>query len=61
MIVINKFYYEVIKPMKLIIQELNKLFNDYCKCHNFKIKEQILADINLLSEALTLIQMDSNR
>lgn len=40
--------------MNLIYQELNRLVDDYYKCDVFDIKEQILCDINLLTEALII-------
>jgi len=42
--------------IKLISYELNRLIEDYDKCRNFTIKEQIYSDIKLLSEALLLIR-----
>lgn len=46
--------------MKLIMAELNKLFDDYYKCHNSLLQEQILLDINLLKEALKLLNKEQN-
>ncbi len=40
--------------MDLLYQELNRLVDDYHKCHDFIIKEQILCDIQLLTEALSI-------
>lgn len=42
--------------MKLIIEELKKLINDYYRCSNYQLKEQILIDINLLKDALRIIE-----
>lgn len=42
--------------MNLIYQELNRLVDDYYECDVFNIKEQILCDINLLTEALIIIE-----
>lgn len=42
--------------MKLIIEELKKLINDYYRCNNFQLKKQILIDINLLKDALRIIE-----
>lgn len=42
--------------MKLIIVELKKLINDYYRCSNYQLKEQILIDINLLKDALRIIE-----
>lgn len=41
--------------MIYMINELTHLIEDYCKCDNYLIKEQILIDINLLHEALHLL------
>jgi len=41
--------------MILIYKELNNLIDDYYKCPFTHIKEQILIDINLLTEALLVI------
>ncbi|PUB12602.1 hypothetical protein [Paenisporosarcina sp. OV554] len=38
--------------MSLIYYELKRLVDDYYKCENFTIKEQILFDIKFLTEAL---------
>ncbi len=46
--------------MKLIMVELNKLCDDYYKCHNSLLQEQILLDINLLKEALNLLSQENN-
>ena len=40
--------------MNLMYQELTRLVDDYYKCNVFIIKEQILCDINLLTEALII-------
>ena len=39
----------------LIYKELNNLIDDYYKCPFAHIKEQILIDINLLTDALLVI------
>ncbi|WP_166462383.1 hypothetical protein [Psychrobacillus vulpis] len=44
--------------MIFILNELNHLKEDYSKCDNLLIKEQILLDINLLNEALTLLNQE---
>ena len=41
--------------MELLTRELNQLVFDYEKCPNESIKKQILQDINLLREALALL------
>lgn len=40
--------------MNLMYQELGRLVDDYYKCDVFNIKEQILCDIKLLTEALII-------
>lgn len=42
--------------MKLIIEEVKKLINDYYRCNNYQLKEQILIDINLLKDAIRIIE-----
>ncbi|WP_225986191.1 hypothetical protein [Psychrobacillus glaciei] len=44
--------------MTLMKHELKLLLDDYDKCDNLSIKEQILIDIYLLNEALTILQQD---
>lgn len=44
--------------MTLMKHELELLLDDYYKCDNLSIKEKILIDINLLNEALTILQQD---
>ncbi|WP_391121521.1 hypothetical protein [Psychrobacillus sp. L3] len=44
--------------MTLMKHELELLLDDYDKCDNLSIKEKILIDINLLNEALTILQQD---
>jgi hypothetical protein len=39
-------------PIELICHELKRLADDYYKCDNPVIKEQIYIDMELLSEAL---------
>ncbi|MEI4768472.1 hypothetical protein WAX74_02230 [Psychrobacillus sp. FJAT-51614] len=43
--------------MIFIKNELNYLLEDYRNCENPSIKEQILEDINLLNEALAILQL----
>ncbi|SEM14753.1 hypothetical protein SAMN04487786_1158 [Paenisporosarcina quisquiliarum] len=45
--------------MELLTKELNQLVFDYKKCPNELVKQQILQDINLLCEALSLL-IDEN-
>ncbi|WP_411748109.1 hypothetical protein [Psychrobacillus psychrotolerans] len=42
--------------MKLIIDELKKLINDYYRCNNHYLKKEILIDINLLKDALRILE-----
>lgn len=44
--------------MILIYKELNKLIDDYYQCPYTHIKEQILLDINLLTDALLIVDTD---
>jgi len=41
-------------PVDLICHELRRLTDDYYRCNDLMIKEQIYNDIQLLSEALFL-------
>lgn len=41
--------------MELVIHELNRLIDDYHKCDDLLIKEQIFIDIQLLRDALLLL------
>jgi len=41
--------------MNLISYELTKLVDDYYKCDNHNIREQILDDIHFLTEAVSLV------
>lgn len=41
-------------PIELICHELKRLMDDYYKCNDAKLKEQIHCDIKLLSKALFL-------
>lgn len=41
-------------PIELICHELKRLMEDYYKCKDAKLKEQIYCDIKLLSKALYL-------
>lgn len=45
-------------PITFIYKELNKLIDDYYKCPFTHIKEQILMDIKLLTDALILFEAD---
>ncbi|MEK3977839.1 hypothetical protein MKY37_01965 [Psychrobacillus sp. FSL K6-2836] len=45
-------------PISLIYKELNRLVDDYYKCPFTHIKEQILIDINLLTDALLVFDVD---
>jgi len=45
-------------PIELICHELKRLVDDYYKCDNPLIKEQIHSDIKLLSKALFLSDQD---
>ncbi|WP_419961861.1 hypothetical protein [Psychrobacillus sp. BM2] len=45
-------------PILLIYKELNHLIDDYYKCPFTHMKEQIISDINLLTEALLLLDTD---
>ncbi|MCK1998001.1 hypothetical protein MPH47_12330 [Psychrobacillus psychrodurans] len=45
-------------PIILIYKELNHLIDDYYKCPFTHIKEQILIDINLLTDALLMFDAD---
>lgn len=45
--------------MKLIMVELKKLINDYYRCNNFQLKKQILIDINLLKDAVRIIERNN--
>ena len=42
--------------MKLIIEELKKLINDYYRCNNYLLKKEIMIDINLLKDAIKIIE-----
>ncbi|WP_156350742.1 hypothetical protein [Psychrobacillus sp. FJAT-21963] len=44
--------------MVFIKNELNYLLEDYRNCENSSIKELILQDINLLKEALAILQQN---
>lgn len=44
--------------MELVIYEIERLVVDYYKCPNLLIKEQILLDIELLKDALLLLNID---
>jgi hypothetical protein len=47
--------------MSILKNELSNLIYDYNKCDNSSIKEQILSDINLLRQALTILQKDEQK
>ena len=40
--------------MELVIKEIYRLIDDYYKCDNLQIKEQIIGDITFLTEAYLL-------
>ena len=42
-------------PLLLIYKELNQLVDDYYKCPELHIKELILTDLKLLTDALLLL------
>ncbi len=44
--------------MELVVHEIKRLVEDFYKCPNFLIKEQILKDIELLKDALLLLKID---
>lgn len=44
----------------LIYKELNKLVDDYYKCPELQIKEQILSDLKFLTDALLLMDQEHN-
>ncbi|MFB5087227.1 hypothetical protein PGC35_08395 [Psychrobacillus sp. PGGUH221] len=46
--------------MIFIKNELNYLLEDYRNCENSSIKELILQDINLLKEALAILQHEQD-
>jgi len=47
-------------PTLLIYKELNLLVDDYYKCPEQHIKEQILMDLQLLTDALLLLTAEPN-
>ena len=47
-------------PNLLIYKELNQLVDDYYKCSDLQIKELILTDLQLLTDALLLITSEPN-
>ena len=47
-------------PTLLIYKELNQLVDDYYKCPEPHIKELILMDLQLLTDALLLLTADTN-
>lgn len=47
-------------PTLLIYKELNQLVDDYYKCSDLQIKEQILMDLQLLTDALLLLTAEPN-
>ena len=47
-------------PTLLIYKELNLLVDDYYKCPESQVKEQILMDLQLLTEALLLLTAEPN-
>ena len=44
--------------MDLVIREINRLSDDYDRCPDFQLKQQILSDIALLKDALMLLEDD---
>ena len=42
--------------MKPMIEEVKKLINDYYRCNNYQLKVEILIDINLLKDALSILE-----
>ena len=47
-------------PNLLIYKELNQLVDDYYKCSDLQIKELILTDLQLLTDALLLLTAEPN-
>ena len=47
-------------PTLLIYKELNQLVDDYYKCPEPHIKELILMDLQLLTDALLLLTAEPN-
>lgn len=45
-------------PILLIYKELNRLVDDYYKCPESQIKEQIINDLKLLTDALLLMEQE---
>ena len=45
-------------PILLIYNELNQLVDDYYKCPELQIKEQILNDLKFLTDALLLMEQE---
>lgn len=45
-------------PLLLIYKELNQLVDDYYKCPELQIKEQILTDLKFLTDALLLMSQE---
>lgn len=44
--------------MELVVHEIKRLVKDYYKCPDLQLKEQILMDIELLKDALLLLNID---
>lgn len=44
--------------MKMVIDEINRLLDDYSKCTNSRIRKLILNDIKLLRDALILSNIE---
>lgn len=47
----EKALFKELIPMKLIIKEIYRLIDDYYKCDDSQIKEQLIGDITFLTEA----------
>ena len=50
----EKALFKELIPMKLIIKEIYRLIDDYYKCDDSQIKEQLIGDITFLTEAYLL-------
>lgn len=46
--------------MDLVFREINRLSEDYYRCPDFQMKQQILNDIALLKEALLLLENNTS-
>ncbi|MFJ7826145.1 hypothetical protein [Psychrobacillus sp. NPDC096623] len=45
-------------PISLLYKELNRLVDDYYKCPELQIKELILSNLKLLTDALLLMSQE---